>query len=248
MDIEKLSVEELKRGYTFDEASNSYICHTCKQVYEAGEIYNVGKRQFEAARAIREHVEMEHGDSLKQLIYSESKYNTLTDNQKELLLMMYSGLSDKDIALKLGISASTVRHQRFMFRERAKQAKMYLAIYELAAEKNSNTDEKFVPVSSNAVMVDERFEITEKEREQILEAEFESLSPLKLKRFPGKEKKKIVILMKIAEQFNYGTKYNEKELNDIIKEIYEDFAVIRRYMIMYGFMDRTPDGKSYWLK
>lgn len=125
---------------------------------------------------------------------------------------------------------------------------MYLAIYELAAEKNSNTDEKFVPVSSNAVMVDERFEITEKEREQILEAEFESLSPLKLKRFPGKEKKKIVILMKIAEQFNYGTKYNEKELNDIIKEIYEDFAVIRRYMIMYGFMDRTPDGKSYWLK
>lgn len=248
MDIDKLSVEELKMGYSFDEASNSYICHTCKRVYEEGEVYNFDNRLFEASRAIKAHIDLEHGDSLKQLLYSESKYNNLTDNQKELLLMMYSGISDKDIAHKLGISPSTVRHQRFVFREKAKQAKMYLAIYELASESNSVADEMFVPVHSSATMIDDRYEITEKEKEKILEAEFESLSPLRLRRFPGKEKKKLVILMKIAEQFEFGARYTEKELNNIINEIYEDYAVIRRYLIVYGFMDRTADGKSYWLK
>ncbi|HEX9062442.1 MAG TPA: DUF2087 domain-containing protein, partial [Clostridia bacterium] len=58
----------------------------------------------------------------------------------------------------------------------------------------------------------------------------------------------IVILKKISEQFEKNKRYSEKELNHIIKEIYEDFATIRRYLIEYGFMERTNDCKEYWLK
>ncbi|AOT69293.1 DUF2087 domain-containing protein [Geosporobacter ferrireducens] len=248
MEIDKLSVEELKRGYRFNANTNAYICNTCGKAFEIGEIYSFDNRFFEAARAIKIHVDTEHGDNLKQLLYGESKYNAFTDNQKELLSLIYSGLTDKEIAKRLGVSPSTVRHQRFMFREKAKQAKMYLAVYEQVIEKKSSDEDAIVPVHSNATMVDDRYLTTEKEKSQILKTAFASLSPLRLKDFSPKEKKKIVILTKIAEQFEYGKRYPEKELNQILKAIYDDYPVIRRYLIDYGFMERTDDCKEYWLK
>lgn len=248
MDIDKLTIDELKNGYIFDIDTDSYICNTCKKVFEVGEIYSFDGRFFEAYRAIKMHLSIEHGDYLKQLLYTKSKYNTLTDNQKELLFLIYSDKSDKEIAKILEVSPSTVRHQRFMFREKAKQAKMFLAIYEQVMERKSSIDEMIIPVHNSATMVDDRYVITEKEKEQILETVFESLSPLKLKTFSRKEKKKIIILRKIAEQFEHGKKYTEKEINKVLKEIYDDYVSIRRYLIEYGFMDRTDDGKEYWLK
>ncbi|WP_026477439.1 DUF2087 domain-containing protein [Alkaliphilus transvaalensis] len=248
MEIEKLSVEELKQGYRFNEDSSSYICNVCNRNFETGEIYQFDKRFFEAVRAVKIHVQAEHGDNFNQLLNTESKYNTFTENQKEILSLIYADFSDKDIAKQLGISPSTVRHQRFMFREKAKQAKMYLAIYEQVMEKKLSSEEMIVPIHSNAVMVDDRYITTEKEKEQILKTTFESLSPLKLKTFPKKEKKKIVILAKIAEELQVGKRYTEKELNEILKEIFDDYVVIRRYLIDYRFMERTKDCKTYWLK
>lgn len=161
--------------------------------------------------------------------------------------MIYSDKNDKEIAKILDISPSTVRHQRFMFREKAKQAKMYLAIYEQVMEKKSHKDEAIIPIHNNATMVDDRYLITEKEREQILKTTFESLSPLILKTFPKKEKKKVVVLKMISEQLEKGRPYTEKELNEILKEIYDDYVVIRRYLVDYGFMERTNDCTEYWL-
>ena len=248
MEIDSFSIEELRNGYRFDKETNSYICNTCRKTFEVGEIFVFEDRFFEASRAIKIHVDMDHGDNLKYLLYLESKYNTLTDNQKVLLFLMYSDVSDKEIAKSLGISSSTVRHQRFMFREKAKQAKLYLAIYEQVMEKKSSTEDVIVPIHNNATMVDDRYITTEKEKEQILTTAFESLLPLRLKTFPRKEKKKIIILTKISEQLEKGKRYTEKELNQILKGIYEDYVVIRRYLVDYGFMERTNDCKEYWLK
>jgi len=97
-------------------------------------------------------------------------------------------------------------------------------------------------------MVDDRYSITKSEEEKILASVFESLQPLKLKVFSSKEKKKIVTLRKIASQFEQGRKYTEKEVNFTLITIYEDFATIRRYLVEYGFMERTNDCKEYWLK
>ena len=248
MEIDSFSIEELRNGYRFDKETNSYICNTCRKTFEVGEIFVFEDRFFEASRAIKIHVDIDHGDNLKYLLYLESKYNTLTDNQKVLLFLMYSDVSDKEIAKSLGISSSTVRHQRFMFREKAKQAKLYLAIYEQVMEKKSSTEDVIVPIHNNATMVDDRYITTEKEKEQILTTAFESLLPLRLKTFPRKEKKKIIILTKISEQLEKGKRYTEKELNQILKGIYEDYVVIRRYLVDYGFMERTNDCKEYWLK
>ena len=95
-------------------------------------------------------------------------------------------------------------------------------------------------------MVDERYVITEEENQKILENVFYSLEPLKLKVFSKKEKKKIVILRQVAAQFESGRTYTEREVNAILKEIWDDFATMRRYLIEYGYLDRTTDGSSYW--
>ncbi|MBJ6950597.1 DUF2087 domain-containing protein, partial [Vibrio cholerae] len=29
---------------------------------------------------------------------------------------------------------------------------------------------------------------------------------------------------------------------------YPDFVTLRRYLIEYGFLDRTDDGSQYWVK
>ena len=95
-------------------------------------------------------------------------------------------------------------------------------------------------------MVDDRYEITEEENKKILENVFISLDPLRLKVFSKKEKKKIVILRKVSEAFEAERQYTEPEVNAILKEIWEDFATMRRYLIEYGYLDRTKDGKTYW--
>ncbi|HAS73481.1 MAG TPA: transcriptional regulator, partial [Clostridiales bacterium UBA8960] len=59
---------------------------------------------------------------------------------------------------------------------------------------------------------------------------------------------KLVILKRIAESFDKSRKYSELEINEHLKQIYDDFATIRRYLIEYKFMDRSKDGHIYWFK
>ncbi len=241
------NINEMKQGYSYvEEEEGKYICSYCKKEFYKGEVYPIGERFYEAEKGAMLHVHMEHGKPFELLMKSDSKYLTLTDNQKQILTLLEAGLSDNEIAKQLGVTPSTVRHQKFMFREKAKQAKMFLAVYELAQEHNTGGD-RLVPIHSKAKMVDDRYITTEEEKEKILETAFSSLNPLKLKHFPAKEKKKIVILKKISESFTEGKHYKEKELNQILKDIYDDYPTLRTYMIQYGFMGRTDDCREYWL-
>ena len=252
--LANMTIEEIKCGYSFNSQADKYICNICGREFENGEIFKIGNRYFDANRMVKIHIQNEHEDMLQILSAYDKKYTGITENQKELLDMIYSGMTDNEIAGKTGVAPATIRHQRFVFREKAKQAKLYLAIYEIALQgaKNSikppdKTDE-IIDVHKGAKMIDDRYFTTKSEEEKIIQAMFSSLSPLKLKTFSAKEKKKIVILKKISEQFDRNRRYSEKELNSIIKEIFGDFATIRRYLIEYGFMERTNDCKEYWIK
>jgi len=86
------------------------------------------------------------------------------------------------------------------------------------------------------------------ETQKTIDAFFKSTDPPVLKTLQMKDKHKLVILRVIVEQFEVGRKYSEKEVNNILKPIYEDFAAVRRYLIEYGFMERTQDCKEYWVK
>ena len=203
-------------------------------------------RYFEAERAARQHLLKEHGDRLKALLQSGSRYLALTENQKELLCSLRRGENDREIARRCGVSPGTVRHQRFMLREKAKQARLFLALYSLATQKK-NEAEELILVHEGAKMVDERYEITAAEQEKFLRDAFFSLQPLRLKVFPRKEKKKVAILSRIAEEFSQGRVYSEPEINAVLGRIYPDYATLRRYLIEYGFMQRTADCREYRL-
>ena len=105
-----------------------------------------------------------------------------------LLSLFAMGVSDKEMAKKLGVTEATIRRQRFTFREKAKRAKLYLAIYEQVFEAKPTTDNTIIPIHNSAIYVDDRYLITEREKQHILETSFCSLEPLVLKTFLPKEK------------------------------------------------------------
>ena len=246
IDTEKLSAESLCSGIS--EENGVFTCVYCGRAVEAGEVFPVGGRFFDAGRAARLHADA-HSDKLDRLLASGEKALSLTENQQTLLRLFASGMRDADIAKKLGVTPSTVRHQRFVFRERAKAAKLFLAVWTLAeaGKKGKNTAaETLLAPHEGAKMVDERYVITEEENRKILENVFSSLEPLRLKVFSKKEKKKIVILRQVAAQFEEGRAYTEREVNAILQAIWEDYATLRRYLVEYGYLERTPDGARYW--
>ena len=73
----------------------------------------------------------------------------------------------------------------------------------------------------------------------------------KVTQFPGKrqKKKQFLILEFLAEKFEMGKKYTEKEVNEILNKHhnFNDPATLRRLMFGTRLLNRTLDGRSYWL-
>lgn len=245
MDLGKRTFQEIKEGYHLND--EDYCCHYCDATFSSNEVYSFQNKMYLAKQAVEHHIELEHQGNFQQLIANQSKYNTLTAKQKELLNEFQTGKSDAEIAKQMELSPSTIRHQKFTFREKAKQAKFYLALYELAFDQNKTSTDHLIAIHNGATMLDERYFITEKEQAEVLEKNFSNLTPLKLSHWPKKEKKKIIILNQIAKSIKSNHTYTEKEITQLLKEIYHDPVTLRRYLYDYGYLNRTPDGKAYWL-
>lgn len=241
------SLEEIKKGFSYDPNKKTYFCLICGLVFHEGEIYKIEERFFDAETATELHIKNEHSSTFEFLLSLDKKYTGFTDHQKQLLMYFYNGYSDKEITEKLGGSTSTIRNYRFTFKEKEKQAKIILAVMELLRE-NSNNQEKFIDIHRGATMIDERYAITEEEYNKVLKAYFKEGLDGSLSNFPKKEKRKIIILMHLLKRFDKEKKYSEKEVNAIIGAAYDDYVTIRRYFIEYGFMDRNNDGSAYWIK
>ena len=73
----------------------------------------------------------------------------------------------------------------------------------------------------------------------------------KFDRLPGKrQKKKLALMLKfLSEKFEKGSNYTEKEVNEILNQnhSFNDPATLRRMMFGSKLINRTIDGKSYWL-
>lgn len=240
------SLEELKRGYI--QEKDSYLCLLCGEKVEKGIVYPHENMFYDAERYMRIHIELTHQSVFESLLGMDKKLTGLTDHQKGLLRLFYQGKSDKEVQEELGLgSTSTIRHHRFALKEKERQAKSFLAMMELLKEKDQYAP-AFLPVHKTARMVDERYNITQEEQEKIISKYFPEGTNKRLTKFPPKEKQRLVILREITKQLKPDHMYTEQELNQILKAIYEDHVMIRRYLIEYGFLDRKPDGSKYWLK
>lgn len=244
------TIEELKKGYVYEkrEQAEFYVCLVCGKAFEKGLIYKEGSTYYEAEKFAALHVDHVHGSMFTWLLGLDKKLTGLTDLQKGLLNAIRRSLSDGEAAKELSIgSTSTVRNHRFTLREKAKQAKLFLAIMELVEEKPASTS-PFVSIPRSASMLDERFAITEEENADILKAYFKQGPDGPVSEFPRKQKRKVAILRQLIKRFEIGQEYTEKEVNAILTEAYPDYVTLRRYLIDYGLLEREEDGSLYWVK
>lgn len=65
----------------------------------------------------------------------------------------------------------------------------------------------------------------------------------RLKAIPAQRKKECICLEEIAAHFTIGAPYEEKQVNAILREIFDDYCTIRRDMISEGIFTRT--GTTY---
>ena len=94
--------------------------------------------------------------------------------------------------------------------------------------------------ASEPEQIDEQQKREEAYRQRVIKAFFEYG---KLRSIPVQRKKKLICYELIAEHFEPGKVYEEKEVNAIISPIYEDYCTVRRDMISEGIFSR--DGTRY---
>lgn len=66
----------------------------------------------------------------------------------------------------------------------------------------------------------------------------------RLHTMPTRHVKRQVVLDHIAQRFELGVTYPEREVDAILKEIHEDHAALRRYLVEDGFL--TREANVYW--
>jgi hypothetical protein len=240
------SHEELKNGFT--EKDSYFICLLCGKKIEKGIVYPYESIFYEAKRYMHLHIKQEHCSVFEFLVNMDKKSTGLSEHQSNLLRLFYQGKRDAEIQKEMDIgSSSTIRNHRFVLKEKERQAKIFLVLMELLKE-SSVKSSGLIPPHQTAKMVDDRYSISEEENEKILKKYFIHGPEGQIKTFDMKEKSKLAVLRQIAKRFELKRIYSEKEINEILKSVYMDYVVIRRYLVEYGFLDRKPDGSQYWIK
>ena len=68
----------------------------------------------------------------------------------------------------------------------------------------------------------------------------------RLQSIPVSHTKRQVVLDALAQDFEPGTRYSEKQVNLIIGKRFADTASLRRYLVDEGFLEREGGGGRYW--
>lgn len=243
------TIEDVKKG--FIESDEHYKCIICEEEFTKGRIYEIDSILYDSRKATELHIEKIHGSTLEYLLGMNTAFTGISEVQRDVLVLIASGLTDKEIALKLGVAQSTIRSHRYKLREKEKQARLFLAMMELIsndARKKVNILDKEVLCDAHktATTIDDRYNTTDKERENTIKNYMDENGAIKT--YPAKEKNKIIVLSEIVKNFSKGKKYSEKEINRILKRVYDDYATIRRALIEYGFIERSNDCSTYWIK
>ncbi|MEL7155893.1 MAG: DUF2087 domain-containing protein [Actinomycetota bacterium] len=66
----------------------------------------------------------------------------------------------------------------------------------------------------------------------------------RLVHLPTKRSKRLIVLDRLAQEFEPGRRYRERQVNAILAAFDPDVAALRRYLVDDGFLDRA--GGEYW--
>jgi len=65
--------------------------------------------------------------------------------------------------------------------------------------------------------------------------------------WPARRKIQLLALAHLAERFDPAREYSEREVNEILQaaHTFDDWALLRRALFDFGFLDRESDGSRY---
>ncbi|HEX8099993.1 MAG TPA: DUF2087 domain-containing protein [Actinomycetota bacterium] len=66
----------------------------------------------------------------------------------------------------------------------------------------------------------------------------------RLREIPAKHSKRLIVLSRLSLEFDIGVRYNEREVNEILKRFHPDHAALRRYLVDEAFLSRERG--QYW--
>ena len=61
---------------------------------------------------------------------------------------------------------------------------------------------------------------------------------------PARPATRLIVLRWLAERFEPGRRYTEREVNDLLRASHPDHAMLRRYLVDHGLLER--DHGVYW--
>ena len=79
------------------------------------------------------------------------------------------------------------------------------------------------------------------DRRSILDGAF---ADSRLVHLPAKRSKRLVVLDHLAQRFEPGVRYTERQVNAALARAHDDTAALRRYLVDEGFLDRAAG--EYW--
>lgn len=66
----------------------------------------------------------------------------------------------------------------------------------------------------------------------------------RLTQMPAKRARRLLLLDWIAQRFEPGRRYPETEVNRELRQVDDDYAALRRYLVEEGFLSR--ENNVYW--
>ncbi|MEH6988036.1 metalloregulator ArsR/SmtB family transcription factor [Cytobacillus firmus] len=166
-------------------------------------------------------------------------YKTMGDPTRiRIVFLLAKGpLHGQAIAGKLGLTPPTITHHLNKLREinlvyqRRDKNTVYFYLNESVLKQQSGVLAKLADKEEVKKM-----EELNSENQKVIENFFTRDG--KLKNIPAQRKKKLMVFEHLIKGLKMGRKYEEKELNEYIKQYHEDYATIRREFIINHYMYR----------
>lgn len=170
-----------------------------------------------------------------------------------IALLQQGPLHGQAIAGKLGLKPPTITHHMAKLRE--------VGLIKERRDKNTiyfSLNTKILEMSAKAILTvgtggaDMEMSVTAEERAAIIDHFFTKDG--KLKNYPAQRKKKLVVLAHIVKGLEMGKVYPEREINEFLKQFHDDFATLRRELIMCRYMYRENNqyelnpAELWWLQ
>lgn len=183
------------------------------------------------------------GGDIVQLSRIVAFHKTMGDPTRIRIIYLLSKgpLHGQAIAGKLGLTPPTITHHLHKLKDinlvytRRDKNTIYYYLNERVLKHQAQTLENIIDEKGVLEEMDE-VKDTKNEHYKVINNFFSADG--KLKSIPAQRKKKLIIFEHLIKGLKKGVKYEEKEINQYIKQFHDDYATIRREFITNQYMYR----------